>query len=132
MERILRITLWKGGYILTNDIKSQVIDAVHVLNENKAENIRLYELKEKSLASYIIVATGRVDRHVKSLMDKLTKEFKDQKNPPFKVEADEKNSWIIIDFVDFIVHIFDPEMRNYYQIDEWLDKISLISTENNL
>lgn len=102
----------------------------HVLDENKAEDIETIDLMGRSpLADYMIVANGRSSRQVVGLAGKI-KEKLAEHGIKAKTEGTSHGDWVIVDCVDVIVHLFRPEVRDFYGIEKmWkLDGIPTIST----
>lgn len=66
----------------------------------------------------MVVATGRVDRHVAALADHVVSQLREKGFPTPRVEGTEANEWVLIDAGDVIVHIFKPEARNFYNIEK--------------
>lgn len=88
------------------------------LDDNKADNIVTIDLKGKtSIANYMVIASGTSNRHVASLADKLKYELK-QKGYTTTSEGEEKANWVLIDAFDVIVHIFCPEVRDFYNLEK--------------
>ena len=98
---------------------NRILDiAVKTLDEGKADNIVIIDLQGKtSIASYMVVASGTSQRHVASLAEKVQENLK---AAGFKsaVEGEEKADWVLIDAFDVIVHIFKPEVREFYSIEK--------------
>ena len=69
------------------------------------------------IADYFIIATGEVDVHVQAIADNILSTLKDEKIKPLHVEGLENQRWVLIDFVDVVVHIFLPEARDFYGIE---------------
>ncbi len=89
------------------------------LDDDKAEEIVRIDLAGKSsFADFMVVASGRSARHVNALASKLAERLKDSGNAPLSVEGQESNDWVLIDAGNVIVHLFRPEMRDYYHIEE--------------
>ncbi len=89
------------------------------LDDDKAEDIVTIDLAGKcSFADCMIVASGRSQRHVGALASKLQEKLKDAGQPPLSVEGMESCDWVLIDAGDVIVHIFKPEVREYYNIEK--------------
>lgn len=89
-----------------------------VLDDNKAEDIKIIDLKGKtSIAEQMVVASGTSNRHVASVAEKLIETLKKE---GFKstVEGLEKADWVLIDAFDVIVHLFRPEVREFYNIEK--------------
>ncbi|MFZ4540285.1 MAG: ribosome silencing factor [Rickettsiales bacterium] len=90
-----------------------------VLDTNKAEDITTLNLRNKcSFADFMIVASGRAPRHVSALADYVADMLKKQGTPPLSVEGKESGDWVLIDAGDIVVHIFRPEVRQFYNIEK--------------
>lgn len=93
---------------------------VDSLYEKKAQNITLLDLTEQaSFADYFLICTADNDRQLRALSDTVTEDAKQEG----KVIADGRegiaeNGWMLIDFGDLIVHLFSPEKREYYNLEE--------------
>lgn len=88
------------------------------LDENKAEDMVIMDLQGKtSIASYMVVASGTSQRHVAALADKV---YESLKAAGYKsvIEGKEKADWVLIDVFDVIVHIFKPEVRDFYSLEK--------------
>ncbi len=93
-----------------------VIDS---LKDSKAENIVSIDIRGKSsLADYMIIASGRSHRHVGAIADHLSKALKDNKFPKPRIEGLPHCDWVLVDADDVIVHIFRPEVRDFYNIEK--------------
>lgn len=89
------------------------------LDDDKAENIVSIDLAGKSsFADYMIVATGRSQRHVSTLADKLSDRLKERGMPPLSTEGKESGDWVLVDCGDIIVHLFRPEIREMYNLEK--------------
>ena len=97
-----------------------VADALaKVLEDDKAEDLLFIDLEGKSsLADYMIIASGRSGRHVASLADHLTQEAKRLTGRPASVEGMPNADWVLIDTGDVIVHLFKPEVREFYNLEK--------------
>ncbi len=88
------------------------------LDDNKAEDIVVMDLKGKtSIASFMVVASGTSQRHVASLAEKVQENLK-AAGYKSAAEGMEKADWVLIDAFDVIVHIFKPEVREFYNIEK--------------
>jgi ribosome-associated protein len=89
------------------------------LDADKAEDVVLIDLKGKSpLADAIVVASGRSQRHVGALADRLLRALKDAGYGRARVEGLPACDWVLIDAGDVIVHLFRPEVRAFYNIEK--------------
>lgn len=89
------------------------------LADTKAEDLVQIDLRGRSeMADYMIVASGRSTRQVAAMSDNLTDELKQKLGVLCKVEGKDQGDWVLIDAGDVIVHIFRPEVREFYQIEK--------------
>ena len=89
------------------------------LDEDKAEEVVLIDLKGKSsLADAVIIASGRSQRHVAAIADRLLRTLKEQGFGKANVEGLPHADWVLIDAGDVIVHLFRPEVRAFYNIEK--------------
>lgn len=93
------------------------------LEESKAEDVVTIDIRGKSpLADYMVIASGRSQRHVSALADHLLFVLKDSAGIHAKVEGLSEGDWVLIDIGDIIVHLFRPETRDFYNLEKiWLD-----------
>lgn len=99
---------------------------VEILENKKAEEIEVLPIAEKSsLADYLIVASGTAVPHVKALADEVEYQLKKEESLlPRQVEGQDSGRWILLDYGDIIVHVFHPEERAYYSLEQlWRGKL---------
>ena len=104
------------------DLKKIIIKT---LDSNKALDIVSIDLKDKSsIADYMIVASGTSSRHIQSLSEQVLEKFKNNGVLNCKIEGQDSNDWKLIDGIDLIVHIFNPEKRKFYELEKiWSELI---------
>lgn len=92
------------------------------LNDDKAEDVVSIDLRGKSeIADYMVVASGRSSRQVSAMSEKLADRLKGDFGRLSKVEGKGTGDWVLIDTGDVIVHLFRPEVREFYQLEKmWL------------
>ncbi|MEL6198544.1 MAG: ribosome silencing factor [Pseudomonadota bacterium] len=89
------------------------------LDDDSAEEIVDIDLAGKSdMADFMVVASGRSTRHVAAVAEKLIERLKRDARVVAKTEGRETADWVLIDAGDVIVHLFRPEVREYYQIEK--------------
>lgn len=94
------------------------------LENNKAEDVTVIDLRGKtSIAEYMVVASGTSQRHVASLAEKVFEELK-KSGYKSSMEGAEKADWVLIDAFDVIVHIFKPEVREFYNIEKMWQSVA--------
>ena len=88
---------------------------IKTLDNNKASNIVSIDLEGKSsVADYMIIASGTSSRHIQSLSEQVLEEFKKEGIVNSRIEGRNSNDWKLVDGIDLIVHIFNPEKRKFY------------------
>jgi ribosome-associated protein len=98
---------------------------VNTLDSNKALDIVTIDLKNKSsMGDYMIIASGTSSRHIQSLSEQVLEKFKNNGIMNSKIEGKESNDWKLVDGMDVIVHIFNPDKRKFYEIEKiWSELI---------
>ena len=89
------------------------------LDDAKAEDIVTIDIQNKSaLGDSMVVASGRSNRHVGAIADRLIGDLKQAKHGPVRVEGLPHCDWVLIDAGDVIVHVFRPEVREFYNLEK--------------
>ena len=104
------------------DLKKIIIKT---LDSNKALDIVSIDLKDKSsIADYMIVASGTSSRHIQSLSEQVLEKFKTNGLENCKIEGKDSAEWKLVDGIDIVVHIFNPEKRKFYELEKiWSELI---------
>ena len=90
---------------------------VHWLDDAKAEDVAVVDLKGKtSIGDFMVIATGRSDRHVNAVAEQILQSLKDEGLERVRVEGQPQCDWVLIDTGDIIVHVFQPEIRAFYHM----------------
>lgn len=97
--------------------------AVKVLDSKKGLNIKLIKIQDvSSIADYFVIATGTSSTHVKALADEVEEQLDEAGISVSHIEGYRSNSWILLDYVDVVVHVFSDEARQYYDLERlWQD-----------
>ncbi|AFO88743.1 ribosome silencing factor [Phaeobacter inhibens] len=92
------------------------------LNDDKAEDVVQIDLRGKTaIGDHMVIASGRSTRQVASMAEKLADRLKQEYGMVCKVEGKDTGDWVLIDTGDIIVHLFRPEVREFYQLEKmWL------------
>ena len=92
------------------------------LSNDKAEDIVAIDLAGRSaFADHMVIASGRSTRQVAAMSEKLVERLKELTGRRAKVEGKDAGDWVLIDAGDVIVHVFRPEVRDFYQLEKmWL------------
>jgi ribosome-associated protein len=104
------------------NLKSIILDT---LDSNKALDIISIDLKNKSsMADYMIIASGTSSRHIQALSEQVLEKLKTNGVKNSKIEGKESLDWKLVDGIDLIVHIFNPEKRKFYELEKiWAELI---------
>ena len=96
-----------------------------ILDKNKAQSITFINLKNKSyIADYMVIASGTSSRHLQSLSEILVIELKKLGLDDCRIEGKESKDWKLVDAHDVIVHIFNPDKREFYDLEKmWSEEI---------
>jgi len=98
------------------DLKSIILDT---LDSNKALDIISIDLKNKSsMADYMIIASGTSSRHIQALSEQVLQKLKNNGVKNSKIEGKESLDWKLVDGIDLIVHIFNPDKRKFYELEK--------------
>jgi len=100
----------------TSNLKKIILNT---LDSNKALDVISIALSNKSsIADYMIIASGTSSRHIQALSEQVLEKFKNNGIKNCKIEGKESNDWKLVDGMDVIVHIFNPEKRKFYEIEK--------------
>lgn len=104
------------------DLKSIILDT---LDSNKALDIISIDLKNKSsMADYMIIASGTSSRHIQALSEQVLEKLKTNGVKNSKIEGKESLDWKLVDGIDLIIHIFNPDKRKFYELEKiWSELI---------
>ncbi|WP_321368860.1 ribosome silencing factor [uncultured Desulfuromusa sp.] len=93
--------------------------AVEYALDKKAMNLKLLDVREHStLTDYLLIATGRSDRQVQAIAENIKIEFKHNHNVlPLAIEGMDKGRWILLDYGDIMVHVFQQPVREFYDLE---------------
>ena len=98
--------------------KAFAIAAARVADERHCTDILVLDLRGKSPATdYFVIATGTSDRQMRTVADEISQEAKQYDLHRFGRAGYEQARWILLDFIDVVIHIFDKEYRDYYDLE---------------
>ena len=105
---------------MTSPVLSQVVDA---LLDRKAVDPVVLDLRGLSSATdYFVIVSGTSDAHVRGMAEHLVTALAPGGVEPHHVEGLQQGRWVLLDYVDFVVHVFHPELRDFYQLERlWGD-----------
>jgi len=101
-----------------SEARSFALAAAKVADERNCSNILVLDLKGKSPATdYFVIVTGTSDRQMRTVSDEICKAAREQGRQRFGSAGYEQGRWILLDFIDIVIHIFDAEYRDYYDLE---------------
>jgi ribosome-associated protein len=100
------------------ELPAEVRRAGELALERKAVDVVVLDLRGISSATeHFLIASGTSDIHVRSIADHIVEELRRQKVRPSHVEGLEGGRWVLLDYIDFVVHVFHPTARSFYQLE---------------
>lgn len=120
-------------HVSTDELIAQILKAI---DEVKAKDIKILDLRaiENTVCDYFIICTGTSNTHVNAISGIIQKQVsKLTKEKPWHVEGENNSEWVLLDYINIVVHIFQQKTREYYDIESlWGDaKITHIKTSPN-
>ncbi len=96
---------------------------VEILQDKKALAITLLDLRDVTdTCDYFLLCTGTSEQHIRSLADEVRDQLAEMGEKPWHIEGADARRWVLIDYVDFVVHIFRAEARDFYALERlWGD-----------
>jgi len=89
------------------------------LDDAKAENVVTIDINAKSsIGDYMVIASGRSDRHVGAVAEQVQRRLKEEGFGRARIEGQPQCDWVLIDIGDIIVHVFRPEVREFYNLEK--------------
>jgi ribosome-associated protein len=103
-----------------------------VIYDKKGFNILVLDVRNIcTMTDFFIIAEGSVDRHVKALSHAIIDEFFQQGQEPLHVEGQQEGDWIVLDYGDVVIHLFIPELREKYALEELWNKGQIVDVKIN-
>ena len=116
-----------------NNLIEKIVDGI---SDVKGQNIEMIDLRkiENRICDFYIICSGSSNTHVSAILESVKKKIsKSLKEKPSHTEGEENAEWILLDYINVVVHIFQEQVREFYKIEElWGDcKINMIPIKNN-
>ncbi len=104
-------------------VSALVQRAARACADNKADHVVILDLHGVAdMTDYFVIANGTSDTHVRALAAHVTEELAKVGQHPYHEEGLTKGRWVLLDYVDFVVHLFHPSLREFYQLERlWGD-----------
>ena len=105
--------------------------AAQILLDNKANDVVVLDLRGVTdMTDFFIIASGTSDTHVRALGDHVLEDLKKEGARAHHVEGLTQGRWVLLDYVDFVVHVFHPTLRNFYQLERLWSDAEVIPVES--
>lgn len=112
------------------EVRAWVIHAAQALDGLKADDIRVLDLRGKSsFADYFVIASGSTALHMRALADRVTERLRVEGQRPRHAEGREGDRWILLDYIEFVVHVFSTEGRAYYGLEHFWGDSEVVEWE---
>ena len=97
--------------------------AARAASSKQGEDVLVLDVRDLiTITDYFVIVSGASDRQVKTIADEVVLSLRGKGNKPVRVEGEAASRWILLDFVDFVVHVFHNEERDYYRLERlWID-----------
>ena len=107
----------------TTRLRDFAIEAARLLADRHCEAVRLLDVRGLSqVCDYVLIGSGTSDRQMKSLADELSDLGRDRDHAVFRMDRDVTVTWVVVDFVGVVVHLFEPDQRAHYDLEGlWSD-----------
>ncbi|MDQ4045205.1 MAG: ribosome silencing factor [Chloroflexota bacterium] len=113
------------------DIRDFAITIADIIADTPASHTRVLDIRGmSSLADFFVITTGENERQLRAISRHLSDEVSKRKIRPARVEGEPASGWILVDYADVVVHIFDVDMRQFYDLEElWQDATVLLEIQ---
>ena len=102
--------------------------AVRYALERKATEVTLLDLRDISSATdFFVIATGRSDVQVRAIAEHIVDSARRDGAPPEHIEGLDQGRWVLLDYIDYVVHVFHPAVREFYRLESlWGDAVATV------
>ena len=99
--------------------RQQVIEAVNAVENKKGEELTILEMDRNSGAftDYFVICTGTNPRQIQAISDEVERQLKQAGTTPNSIEGYRLAEWVLLDYVDFVVHVFSQKSRQFYDLE---------------
>jgi ribosome-associated protein len=102
----------------TSETLAFAIEAARMVRDDKCDEVVLLDVRELSQVSdFLIIASGTSDRQMHSVLRHVEELAKTRGMPSFRSNSDDRSTWLLVDFIDVVVHLFEPNTRAHYDLE---------------
>jgi ribosome-associated protein len=97
--------------------------AARAASDKQGEDVLVLDVRDLiTITDYFVIASGSSERQVKTIAEEVQRALKGRGVKPVRVEGAAASQWVLLDFVDLVVHVFNEEQRDYYRLERlWID-----------
>lgn len=111
------------------DTLGRIAQAIY---DKKGFNILVLDVRDIcTMTDFFIIAEGTVDRHVKALSQTIYDELAPDRHYPLHVEGQQEGDWVVLDYADFVIHLFIPELREKYALEDLWKRGKVVDVKIN-
>lgn len=108
-------------------ILTEVAQAIY---DKKGFNILVLDVKDIcNMTDYFVIAEGTVDRHVRALSLYIVDQLSKHGQHPHHIEGEREGDWVVLDYIDFVIHLFTPDLREKYSLEELWQKGRIVDVK---
>ncbi len=112
------------------DTVSRVREAVTAVDDRKAVDLKVLHLEKVSdFTDYFLICSGTSERHVQAIADAVQERLREERVRPLHVEGFNRAQWVLLDYGDFVVHVFQEEPRRFYSLERLWGDAPDVTTE---
>lgn len=116
--------------MMNHSMMKQLTEVAQAIFDKKGFNILVLDVKNIcTMTDYFVIAEGTVDRHVRALSSAIIDQLAEHGIHPLHVEGRQEGDWIVIDYCDFVVHLFTPDLREKYALEEVWHKGKIVDVQ---
>jgi ribosome-associated protein len=114
-----RVSTPPAEFVSAHDSEGLLPQLMAWLDDAKAENVVAIDIRGKSsIGDFMVIASGRSDRHVGAIAEQVQRKLKEAGRGRVRMEGQRQCDWVLIDAGDIIVHVFRPEVREFYNLEK--------------
>lgn len=106
-----------------NEARSKALLAAEAASEKKAEDIVILEVSTLiGITDFFVIASGNNERQVSTIVDEVERRLREAGHKPYRREGEREQRWVLLDYLDIVVHVFHKEEREFYELERlWKD-----------
>lgn len=110
-----------------------VLEAAAAASSKKAERIIILDVsRQLVITDHFVICSGNTDRQVRTIADAVERQLQEiHKVKPYRREGEREGTWILLDYVDFVVHVFRKQERDYYELERLWSDASVVPFEED-